>query len=90
MRTIEPGLAPVTVGVELHGVHVDPPIVRGSQLDPYGQPVRLGDVTEIGEGEQARLQVIRVHRKIKVPMVAGLPPDQDRNTPAAADPVAHP
>ena len=90
MRTIKSRLAAMTVGVELHGVHVDPPIVRGSQLDPYGQPVRLGDVTEIVECEQACLQVIRVDREIKVPMVAGLPPDQGRNTPAAADPVAHP
>jgi hypothetical protein len=73
----------------VHRVHLNPSIPGRWSLDPYRQPIDFGEVPEIVEGSTAYLQIVGVDGDIKVAVVAGLPPNQCRDTPAAANPVAH-
>ena len=88
VRSVQPSLAAMTAVVERHGVYVNPAIARSSQFDPHGQPVDVGDVPEIDERLEARLQVVGIDREIKIPVFPGLPPNQHVNAPATTDPVS--
>ena len=61
---------------------------RYPQFNPYRQPVRLGGVSEKAERLKALLEVIRVDGKIEIPVLAGLPPSQGGDAPAATNPGA--
>lgn len=77
----------MTGGVERHGVHVNQAFARPPQLDPYGQPVSVGGIPEIGECPEARLQVIRIDGEIEIPVFPGLPSNKRVNAPTTANPM---
>lgn len=79
----------VTVCIEDHRMHVDPPVSRRGDLDPQRQPVGLDLIAELGEYAQADIKAGGVNGKIKITMGTSLPADQGIDTPAASDPAPH-
>jgi len=72
VTAVQVRLAPVAARVEDDRVQVDPPEARCGELDPDRTPVGFHPVAALLKHPYGRRVVLGVHRKVQIPMRAGL------------------